>query len=113
MKILCTELEDLDLMDADMAEKYENAIDNMQKKEKEKKLEGLSISEVIRTECNIVFDFFNEIWGEGTDKKIFGNKVNYGQCEKAFMQVIDYTKAKTEEIKKRTIKYSSSRANRR
>lgn len=112
MKILNVELEDLDLMDADIASKYEIAIDALQSKQKNKQLENLSISEVIRMECGFIFDFFNQIWGEGADKKVFGEKTNFRECEKALKEVIDYTISQTEDIKKRTLKYSSSRAKR-
>lgn len=110
LKINNVELE-LDLMDADTAEKYEKAIKNLDEKEKNKQ-EGLGMAETIRQECKLVFDFFNEVFGEGTDKKIFGNKTNYAECEKAFKQVCDYTVAQTTDLRKRTAKYSSNRVKR-
>lgn len=104
---------ELDLMDADIAEKYEKAIKELDRKEKEKNTEGLNLAQIIRQECTYVFDFFNEMWGEGTDKKVFGNKTNYNECEKAFKQVVDYCKDEMERLKARTSKYSSNRASRR
>ena len=104
---------ELDLMDAEVAEKYEKAIKELDRKEKEKNTEGLSLAQVIRQECAYVFEFFNEVWGEGTDKKVFGGKTNYNECEKAFKDVVDYCKEEIERLKTRTAKYSSNRADRR
>ena len=106
------ELENIDMLDADVAEKYENALSTMQKKTKESK-EGLSLSEIIRKECNLVFDFFNEVFGEGTDKKVFGNKTNYKECLEALEQVIKFVGENKKDIDKIMGKYNSSRANRK
>lgn len=104
---------ELDLMDADIAEKYEKSIKEMDQKEKNKLVEGKSFAEIIRQECNIVFDFFNSVWGEGTDKKIFGSKTNYSECEDAFKKVVEYSNQQIEKLNKKALKYSSNRASRR
>lgn len=106
------ELEDIDLLDADMADKYEGALSVMKEKTIESK-EGLSLGDVIRRECNLVFDFFNDVFGQGTDKKVFGNKTNYKECIEAFEQVMKYAGENKKEIDKIMGKYSSSRASRR
>ena len=112
MKINNVELEDIDLLDADMAERYENAINKLAKKEEEPK-EGLSLTQIIRRECNLIFDFFNEAFGDGTDKKVFGDRTNYRECEKAFKEVIEYTVEQKKEIDKMSSKYSQSRVSRK
>ena len=106
------ELEDLDLMDADIAEKYENALYIMQEKATDTK-EGLSLAQIIRKECNLVFDFFNAVFGEGTDKKVFGNRTNYKECLEAFEQFIKYVGENKKDIDKIMGKYSSNRTSRR
>ncbi len=98
MKINNVEIEDLDLMDADIAEKYEKAVTDLQKKEKETNFEGMGLSQIIRTQCTLIFDFFNDVWGTGTDKKVFGNKTNYRVCEKAFKDVVEYSVKQKNEI---------------
>ncbi|MBY6932283.1 DUF6673 family protein [Clostridium botulinum] len=98
MKINNVEIEDLDLMDADVAEKYEKAVTDLQKKEKETNFEGMGLSKIIRTQCTLIFDFFNDVWGTGTDKKVFGNKTNYRVCEKAFKDVVEYSVKQKNEI---------------
>ncbi|NFO46530.1 AP endonuclease [Clostridium botulinum] len=98
MKINNVEIENLDLMDADIAEKYEKAVTDLQKKEKETNFEGMGLSQIIRTQCTLIFDFFNDIWGKGTDKLVFGDKVNYRTCEKAFKDVVEYSVKQKNEI---------------
>ena len=104
---------ELDLMDADIAEKYEKAIKEMDEKEKNKVVDGKGFAEIIRQECEIVFDFFNTVWGEVTDKQIFGNKTNYNECEDAFKKVMEYSNQQIEKLNKKALKYSSNRASRR
>lgn len=110
MKIGNAELE-LDLFDAEMAGKYERALKKFDERQNNKKT-GLDLAGTIKQECETVFDFFNDIWGEGTDKKVFGNKTNFRECEKAFNQVVDYSIKQFEEIRSITAKYSVDRLKR-
>ena len=104
---------ELDLLDADTAEKYETAIKRLDEKEKNKKLEGKSLSEIIKYECKLVFDFFDEMWGEGTAKKLFGDKANYRECEDAIAEVVTYTAKQVKNLNQSVSKYSPNRAARR
>ena len=114
MLINNVELEDMDIMDADVAEKYEVALEKVQTAAKEMKgTEGISLSSIIREQCNTVFDFFNELCGEGTDKKIFGTKVNLMTCLKAFEEAIEYVNEQKKGIEILTNKYSPNRAQKR
>ena len=110
MKIGNTELE-LDLFDAEMAEKYERALRKFDERQNNKKT-GLDLAGTIKQECEIVFDFFNDIWGAGTDKQVFGNKTNFRECEKAFKQIVDCSSAQLEEVRSITAKYSIDRLKR-
>lgn len=110
MKVGNTELE-LDLFDAEIAGKYEKALKILDEKQSNKKI-TLGLEETIRQECKMVFDFFNTIWGPGTDKKVFGNKANFRECEKAFKQVIDYSSEQLEEIHSISTQYSVDRLKR-
>lgn len=111
MLINNVELDDLDILDADVAERYEKAMNKLS--ESEVQSQKLSLADTIRRECNLVFDFFNEVFGEGTDKTVFGTKVNYRICEGAFKEFIEYTNEQKKEIEKLASKYSSNRADRR
>lgn len=111
MKINGVELEDIDILDLETAEKYETAL---------KSVEGIAdivkdmtVTESIRTQCNAIFDVFNTIWGEGTDKKVFGNKVNLLSCLKAFEELVTKVNSVNPELDKMANKYSSNRATRR
>lgn len=110
MRVGNTELE-LDLFDAEVAGKYEKALKILDEKQNNKKT-TLGLEETIRQECEMVFDFFNAVWGPGTDKKVFGNKANFRECEKAFKQVIDYSSEQLEEIHSISTQYSVDRLKR-
>lgn len=111
LKINDVELE-LDLMDADMADKYEKAYRKMQK-DVANIPKNLSLAENIRKQCKLIFNFFDEVFTEGTSKKVFGNKTNLRECIKAVETLIDYVNKDTEEANKIINKYSPNRATRR
>ncbi|WP_373899279.1 DUF6673 family protein [Haloimpatiens sp. FM7315] len=111
MKINGVELEDLDLLDLEVAERFEKGLKKIE--DISSKVQGMSATESIKTQCNAVFSIFNDLFGEGTDKKVFGNKVNLLTCLKAFAELVDYSKKPNEEIIKLTQKYSPNRATRR
>lgn len=111
LKINDVELE-LDLMDADMAEKYEKVYRKMQK-DVANIPKNLSLAENIRKQCKLIFNFFDEVFGEGTSKKIFGNKTNLRECIKAVETLIDHVNKDTEEASKIINKYSPNRVERR
>lgn len=111
MKINNVELEDIDILDADVAETYENALEKVITETNQ--TEELSISASIRKQCNAVFNCFNTIFGEGTDKKVFGNKVNLMTCLKSFEELVEHANKQKEELEKLTEKYSPNRAQRR
>ena len=99
MKINDVELE-LDLYDADVMDKYTEALKKFDEKQKNKSIEGLSNGNVIRQECEMVFDFFNDVFGPGTDKKVFGDKTNIMECIKAVEQVIKYSASVSKDLAK-------------
>jgi len=111
MKINNVELEDIDILDADTAEKYEDSLEVVAGIAK--KVEGMKASQSIRTQCNTIFEFFNTLFGEGTDKKIFGDKVNLGTCMKAFEELVVTVNTQKEDIEKLVNKYSPNRAQKR
>lgn len=88
IKILDAELE-IDMFDANIAEKAEKVLEKTKKAidEIEKKQKEMKFSEYIRETCHITFECFNGIFGEGTDRKIFGNKCNLLDCGEAMLQL--------------------------
>lgn len=105
------ELEDIDIYDLEVAEKYEKALVIVQ--EYSLLDDSKSLSDGIRFQCNLIFDFFNTVFGEGADKKIFGNKVNLMTCVKSFEEVVLRMNEQKKEIEKLSNKYSPNRAARR
>lgn len=73
--------------DADCVEKIEQELktfnDRMQAFPQD-----ISFSASIRYFCTTVFDLFNAIFGEGTDKKVFGDVCNMDNCADALVQLI-------------------------
>ena len=102
---------EFDLLDADTAEKYDECIKEMQGIKE--KTTGMSIGESIRFQCNTIFNLFNTLFGEGTDKRVFGNKTHLGQCLEAFEALVIEGNKQGEEMSKKYSKYSPNRATRR
>lgn len=85
MKINGIELKDIDLLDADVMENVEIATENVMKDIEEVK-KTKSYSEAIRKQCTAIFEYFNAIFGEDTDREIFGDKTNLRECLNAFKE---------------------------
>ena len=62
MKVRDRELE-FDIFDVENAEKYEAAITKVTAANV--KVEGETLANTIRKECEVIFDFFDSIFGEG------------------------------------------------
>lgn len=84
MKILDVELRDIDFNDADDLELFENAVEDAKKELDDLNPDGQRASEVIRKGCNAIFKCFDKIFGEGTSKKVFGDKTSLKICMEAF-----------------------------
>ncbi len=87
MKLLNTELRDIDFTDADDLEKFENAVEEAQKKLDKVNPDSLKPSEAIRKSCKAVFECLNKIFGDGTAEKVFGNKTSLRVCMQAFNEL--------------------------
>lgn len=111
MKINGVELEDLDVYDLEVAERYDKVLEDLKGIEENNK--NMSMTDIIKTQCEGVFNVFNTMFGEGTDKKVFGDKVNLRICLKAFEELVVQVNEQKAEIEKITNKYSPNRANRR
>ena len=104
-------LEDLDIFDLEVSEKVDKELKKVD--EAAKTLEGLVMPDIIRTQCNAIFDLFNNLFGEGTDKKIFGEKVNLVTCLKALDDFVSEMRKRNKEIESISNKYSPNRVARR
>ena len=112
IKVRGIEIE-FDVTDADMLEKYEKGLEAVKQKATLSPLEGEKFSESIRRACQIVFDFFDLLCGEGTAQKIFKGKCSFNECLDAFEELVAQVQAESEKFSIRVNKYSSNRAQRR
>lgn len=107
MKINNVELKDIDIYDLEVAEAWEEIKNESVSLESEAK--GLSLADSIRLQCNFVFESFNKLFGQGTDKKIFGERVNLMICLSAFQELTQHLEKSSSQIDK----YSPNRLERR
>lgn len=105
-------LPDLDLAELEVAERYEqemgkytDAISTMSSNNR---------VEIIRTVCTATFTLFDGVFGDGTAKKVFGDRTNLIICNKAMSELIDVAnkidKQNSNETKKLFAKYNPDRA---
>lgn len=82
------EIECFDTADAVVMEHYEAVINRVT--DTIKSMGGnLTKSQYIRKLCQTIFEAFNELFGEGTDRKIFGDSVNMNICLNAYYDLIE------------------------
>ena len=79
---------DPDVGDVAFLEKFEAQNDLIAKKSAEID-KNARRSESVRTQCNLIFEFFDAVFGEGTARKIFGEKVNLKTCIDAYADAIN------------------------
>ena len=94
MKILNQEIE-FDFFDAEQMEKYEKESEIAQKELNSIDINKMKQSELINKTCETIEKCFDNVFGEGTSKKIFEGKKNFRLCVKAFK---DLLKAKKEQV---------------
>lgn len=90
VKINEVELE-VDFLDPDFVERYENAHEQMNGRFRElrNKTQGMKESQALRLTCEISREFLDEIFGGGTSERIFGKKMNAAACMEAIEAVVD------------------------
>lgn len=88
MLINNVELPDIDVSDALVMEHYEAAHEKVVNKMNNLTVEGKRRSELIRIQCEAVFEFFEDVFGDGTAKKVFGDSVNLVTCINAYEAVV-------------------------
>lgn len=91
---------EVDLQDADFAERYEQAFSRMADDEKKVQKAGTN-SELIRGYCGLFFNLFDDLYGKGTSHKLFEGKVNAGMCDLAYMAFMGAVKQDSQEAMQR------------
>ncbi|HHN8472030.1 TPA: DUF6673 family protein [Clostridioides difficile] len=83
------ELEDLEIYDADVMKRVETsiktAIDGIQIAETEEKENHA----IFRRICDLIFECFDNVFGDNTSNKIFNGKRNVKVCMIAFSELAD------------------------
>lgn len=114
VKILDQEFE-LNMFDADVAERVNNAVESAQEKMNQiSEDQTKKYYEIIRESCRCVFECMNTIFGQGTDRKLFGDKTDLLQCADAMGQLVAAVGVTQErELTSRLQKYLPNRQTRR
>lgn len=105
---------ELDLMDADVMEKYEKLNQEIVEKVQEpSQYHGLSNAEGMRLQCRHVDRFFDSLFGAGTAQKLFGGGNSLGMRLDAFAQVSQMSSDIDKRVNELTSKYGIGRIDRR
>ena len=79
---------ELDLLDADVLEKYQDLNNEIVEKIKEPtQYQGISTADALRKQCRYVEEFFDKLFGAGTAEKLFGGGNNFRIRADAFARV--------------------------
>lgn len=100
---------ELNIFEANQAEMFEDA--NKRVLEEIRKVINASTgSESIKLFCDVVYDFFDDVFGEGTGDQVFEGRLDMLECLEAYTEVIEYSKEgnkKANELLGRIQKHSS------
>lgn len=94
---------EVDLNDVEFQEKYESAFEKMEEKEKELQKVGKT-SEISRAYCGMFYSLFDNIFKDGTGKRLLGEKMNVAVCEDCYDSFIDFCHKQAVEISKKRAK---------
>lgn len=112
MKIKNIEVE-FDFLDADDMERFETEAKKVIEKCEVKEKEQMSYSQMIREQCQIINDFFNNVFGNGMSQKIFGNKDNLKEHISAFEEIVKEKENQQKSIVSTLERYQPNRETRR
>ena len=104
--ILGKELEG-DFFDADFIERYETATRDMHNKAtdaRDRKYE--KVADAFREQCAVAREYFDRIFGEGTSKDLFGDKMNLRNHMEAIAELTECVAGAKKEINDLTNKYT-------
>ncbi len=80
---------ELDLLEYQDAKRVEDAMSAFYQRVGKLEQEQASLSGQVLGYCTPTLEFFDDIWGPGTDKKLFGDHTNLGLCAQAFGQLAE------------------------
>ena len=112
MKIRNIEV-DFNFLDADDVERFENEAERVRQECEIKRKKEMPYSQVIREECRIINNFFDNVFGEGIAEKIFGNKNNLEDHIKAFEDIVKQKVEQQKGLESTFERYQPNREERR
>ncbi len=98
-----------DAFDVGMVERTEKAYENLRDFDFDS--ENGDIKK-LRSACQALFDFFDTIFGDGTAKKIFGDKVSFALCVDALETFENQHAEQISQLKKKSERIIQSRNSR-
>ena len=112
MKIKDLEIE-FDFLDADDVERLEKGYQKVIEETERHKEEELSMSEEIRIECQIIDEFLNYVFGEGTAEKLFNGKKSLKAHTEVFQDILNEKLIYSRDIEAVYARYQPNREQRR
>lgn len=73
--------------DADDIEKLEKGMEFVKNKTVEYKSKEINLSETIRSECKVLEEFFDNVFGEGISEKLFEGRMDLKEHTELFMEI--------------------------
>ena len=104
--VLGKELEG-DFFDADFMERYETATRDMHNKAtdaRDRKYE--KVADAFREQCTVAREYFDRIFGNGTSRELFGDRMNLRDHMEAIAELTDCVAGAKKEINDLTNKYT-------
>lgn len=104
---------DFSLTNTTNLRKLESAYNRVLERAQESEKKTLNFIEKIDEECNIGRKFFNEVFGEETDKKLFGEENDYEKIMDTLEGVMQEYQKEQNRLKEKYAKYNPNRVKRR
>lgn len=80
-----------DFDDLSSVERYEKAMETMNKKSKEMPKDG-NRSTQIKSYCNIMYELFDDLFGKETSTKIFKGRMNARECDEVYDSFLKFVR---------------------
>ena len=78
-----------------------------------KPTETANMGNAIREQCELIFECFDELFGEGTAQRVFGGKTNLRLCLQAFTELMTQANRQVANVSDSVKPYTANRAQRR
>lgn len=103
---------EFDLADYEFMKKYEDAFKKMEQSEKRIQKAGAG-SDIIKEYCQLFYDLYDDIFGEGTSQKIFKGKYNVSLCDLTYESFLKCAELNAKEVRAIQSRLTNSKKDRR